>query len=112
MLAPSIPTDLDHAQLRAVEIVWNSYVLQLCVVNHFARACYVCHYSAWLVHMSADLTNFRIGALLSAKISKLFSPTQSPYNENITGRDPNQTVEILMLWQGACYLLMCNYEQN
>jgi len=44
--------------------------------------------------------------LLSAKVSKLFSPTQNPYNEDITGRDPNQTVEILMLWQGACFLLM------
>jgi hypothetical protein len=47
--------------------------------------------------------------LLSANISKLFSPTQSPYNENITGRDPNQTVEILMLGKGLA-LFSCNYE--
>ena len=38
-LAPSANAPLDHVRLRAVENVWNSYVLQLCVINSFFRGC-------------------------------------------------------------------------
>jgi hypothetical protein len=36
-LAPQRHPAFDHVRLRAVENVWNSYVLQLCVINSFFR---------------------------------------------------------------------------
>jgi hypothetical protein len=39
-LAPQRHPAFDHVRLRAIENVWNSYVLQLCVINSFFRDSY------------------------------------------------------------------------
>ena len=44
MLSGLGPTPtLEHVQLVAVEVVWNSYVLQLCIINSLPRDYYGVH---------------------------------------------------------------------
>ena len=57
-LAPQHQRALDHWRLRAVEIVWNSYVLQLCVVTYLSCGCYDARCPCRPAATSAILTIF------------------------------------------------------
>jgi hypothetical protein len=108
MLSAPTPV-LDHVRPRFIEIVWNSYVLQLWVVNYFARDCYNAPCLCPTATTSISLTIFRVGALIGCEDSRLFYPQQIAYNEDLMCLGPNGGTQFKHL---ATFLLFTQEESN
>jgi hypothetical protein len=93
---------------RAIENVWNSYVLQLCVVNCLSRDRYDARCPRLLATRRLRLRFIRNRRYQQQRIEQIILTTQDPHNDILTSLISDLARHNIRSWQGACFIRRCN----